>query len=165
MDDGMPGSAELDQVADARRKLATHALATVAELSRTYSMLGVGALVLLLGVPIWKSFLPGVFAGAAWVMLAVALFFMVYPRIQERRHGVRLPHRMNAYPSARKAQYAFLAIFVVSFGAIDLLVGFGHLVVASVLLIPVAVALFVCEMVARTKMREDIEAGRVSVGL
>ncbi|QFU91105.1 hypothetical protein [Amycolatopsis sp. YIM 10] len=162
----MPGSAELDQVADVRRKLATQALGTLPESSRTQSMFEIGAYVVLLGIPIWKLFLPGLFTGAgAWVMLAVMLLFVAYPRIKERRHGVRLPHRMNAYPSARKAHYAFLAIFTVNIGVVGLLVDFGHLVIASVLSVPAAVALFVCEKVARTKMREDIEAGRVSVGL
>ena len=154
----MPGSSELDQVADARRKLA---MAAVPELSRTDSVLEGIAVLLYVGVPVWKSFLPGISTGAAaWTVLAAGLLLVAHAQIQQRRHRVRLPNGIKAYPSARKALYAFVAIFSVSFSGFDLLIESGHRVIAVVLLIPVAMALFVCDMLVRTKKREDIAAGR-----
>ncbi|MBP2365592.1 hypothetical protein [Pseudonocardia parietis] len=153
----MSDTPEFDQVVDARRKLSTYA-----EFSRTYWVLhGVG-LVLLAGIPIWVSFLPGLRPSIQWVLVAVAVAAAAYSMLQRRRSGVQLP-RIGAYPSARKVWFAVLAVTIAGVVGINLLVENGHRVAALLALIPVAAAVFVGQVRTRARMRDDIAAGRVAL--
>ena len=154
----MSDTPELDQVVDARRKLSTYA-----EFSRTYWVLFGVALVLIAGIPIWTSFLPGLQSSIQWVLLAVAVAAAAYSMIQRRRSGVQLPRRIGAYPSARKVRFAVLAVTVASIGGIHLLVNNGQRVAAFVALVPVAAIILVGQIWTRARMRADIAAGRVTL--
>lgn len=153
----MSDTPELDQVADARRKLATYA-----GFSRTYWALCAVAFVLMAGIPIWMSFLPWSSSGIQWVLLAVGLASAAYSVIRRRRSGVALPRRIGAYPGARPVWVAVLALTVVSFGGIYVLVDNGHRVAALVILLPVAALILAGHIRIRAKMRDDIAAGRVA---
>lgn len=154
----MSDTPELEQVVAARRKLSTYA-----EFSRTYWVLYGVALVLIAGIPIWLSFLPGLRPSIQWVLLAVAVAAAAYSMIQRRRSGVQLPRRIGAYPSARWVRFAVLAVTVASVGGIYLLVDNGHLVAAVVALVPVAAIILVGQIWTRARMRDDIAAGRVAL--
>lgn len=153
----MPDTPELDQVSDARRKLATYA-----ELPPTYWALYGVALVLIAGIPIWMSFLPEWRSGVQWALLAVALAAAAYSLVQRRRTGVRLPRRISAYPTARKVWVAVLALTLASIGGLYALVANGQRVVALVVLVPVAALILVGQVRTRARMRDDIAAGRVT---
>jgi hypothetical protein len=153
----MPDTPELDQVLDARRKLATYA-----ELPRTYWALYGVALVLIAGIPIWMSFLPGWRSGVQWVLLAVALAAATYSAVQRRRTGVHLPRRISAYPTARRVRIAVLALTLASVGGIYALVANGQRVAALVVLVPVAALILIGQVRTRARMRDDIAAGRVT---
>ncbi|OZM75091.1 hypothetical protein CFN78_02645 [Amycolatopsis antarctica] len=154
----MSDTPELDQVVDARRKLSTYA-----ELSRTYWAVHGVALVLIAGIPIWLSFLPGQSTNLQWVLLAVCLVSAAYSVIQRQRSGVALPRRIGAYPSARKVRFAVLAVTLASVGGIYALVENGHRVAASVILVPVAAFILVGQIWTRARMRDDIAAGRIAL--
>ncbi|MEV7548700.1 hypothetical protein AB0N89_03650 [Amycolatopsis sp. NPDC089917] len=152
----MSDTPELDQVADARRKLAAYA-----GFSRTYWTLYGIALVLMAGIPIWMSFLPETAAGLQWVLLAIGLASAAYSIGRRRRTGVQLPRRISAYPSARRVWLVVLAITIASVAGIYALVGSGQRVIALLILIPVAAVIFAGQVLTRAKMRDDIVAGRV----
>ena len=154
----MSDTPELDQVIDARRRLSAYA-----GFPRTYWVLYGFALVLMAGIPIWLSFLPGQSSNVQWVLLAICLASAAYSVIQRRRSGVQLPRRIGAYPSAQRPRYAVLAVTLASIFIIYALVGNGHRTVALIVLIPVAVAIFAGQMWTRAKMRDDIAAGRVAL--
>lgn len=154
----MSDTPELEQVADARRKLATYA-----EFSRTYWALYGVALVLMAGIPIWVSFLPESVSGVQWVLLAVGLASAAYSLVRRQRTGVQLPRRISAYPSARRVWFVVLATTLASIAGLYALVGNGQRVIAAVVLIPVAAIIFAGQFLTRAKMRDDIAAGRVAV--
>lgn len=153
----MSDTPELDQVAEARRKLASYA-----EFSRTYWALYGIALVLIAGIPIWVSFLPESAGGVQWVLLAIGLGSAAYSLVQRRRTGVQLPRRIGAYPSARKVWLVVIAVTLASVAGIYALVGNGQRVIAAVILIPVAAVIFAGQVLTRARMRDDIAAGRVA---
>lgn len=154
----MSDTPELDQVADARRKLSTYA-----EFSPTYWALSGVALVMIAGIPIWTSFLPVLQSGIQWVLVAVAVAAAAHSMIQRRRSGVQLPRRIGAYPSARKVRFAVLAVTIASLGGIYLLVDNGHRLAAFVALVPAAAVILVGQIWTRARMRDDIAAGRVAL--
>ncbi|SFO31072.1 hypothetical protein SAMN05216207_104330 [Pseudonocardia ammonioxydans] len=153
----MPGSPELDQVREARRKLAAYA-----GFSRTYWVVHGCALVLLAGLPIWLSYLPGAAPGVQWVLVAIAAVATAHSVIQRRRTGVQLPRRIGAYPSARWLWYAVLVISLAGLGLIHVLVAGGQRTAALLVLLPVAAAIFAGQHRIRAKMRDDIAAGRIA---
>ena len=153
----MSGSPELDQVLEARRKLAAHA-----GFSRTYWVLQGCVLVLLAGLPIWLSYLPGAAPGAQWVLVAIAVAAAAHSVLRRRRSGVQLPRRSTAYPSAWRLRYAMLAVSVAGLGLIHVLVVGGHRTAALVVLLPVAAVIFAGQLRIRAKMRDDIAAGRIA---
>lgn len=148
---------DLDQVVEARRKLSAYA-----GFPRTYWALHGIALVLIAGLPIWISFLPGQRSYAEWVLLAVALASAAYSVIRRRRSGVALPRRIDAYPSARRPRFTVLALTAASVCALYALVENDHRVVAMIVLIPVVAFIFVGQIWTRAKMRDDIAAGRIA---
>ncbi|BBF99196.1 MULTISPECIES: hypothetical protein [Pseudonocardia] len=153
----MNDTPELDQVAEARRKLSVHA-----ELPRTYWVLYGIALVLMAGIPIWASYLPGGLPDIQWALLAVTLAAAAYAVISRRRSGVYLPRRISAYPGARRLWVAVLAVSAAGIAGIYLLVGNGLRPAALVLLAVVAVVVFLGQVRIRARMRDDIAAGRVT---
>ena len=153
----MSGTPELDQVAEARRRLSVHA-----ELPRTYWALYGIALVLIAGIPIWASYLPGGLPGVQWALLVVALAAAAHAVIGRRRSGVHLPRRIGAYPGARRLWLAVLVATVAGLVGIQLLVANGLRPAALVLLVVVAVAVFLGQVRIRARMRDDIAAGRVT---
>lgn len=152
----MPDTPELDQVADARRRLSSYA-----GFPRTYWVLYGVALVLMAGLPIWLSFLPALVPGIQWVLLAICLASAAYAVIRRRQTGVRLPGRISSYPGAQVPRYAVLAVTLAGIGVIYALVGSGHRTVALIVLIPVAALVFAGQVWTRARMRADIAAGRV----
>lgn len=153
----MSGPPELDQVAEARRKLAAYA-----GFPRTYWALYGCALVLMAGLPIWLSYLPGAVPGVQWVLVAIAVMAAAHSVLQRRRSGVQLPRRSTAYPSAWRLRYAILAVSVAGLFLIHVLVAGGHRTAALVVLLPVAAVIFAGQLRIRAKMRDDIAAGRLA---
>ncbi|MBW0102646.1 hypothetical protein [Pseudonocardia sp. KRD291] len=154
----MSDTPELDQVVDARRKLSAYA-----GFPRTYWVLYGVALVLMAGLPIWSSFLPGQAFNLQWVLLAICLAAAAYSVLQRRRSGVHLPRQISAYPSAQRPRYTVLAVTLASVFIIYALVGNGHRTVALIVLIPVAAVIFAGQLWTRARMRDDIAAGRVAL--
>ncbi len=154
----MADTPELDQVAEARRRLATHAA-----MPPTYWAVQTIAVVLIAGIPLWLSFLPAVDGSyVQWVLLAVAAAAAAYAGFQRRRSGVYLPRRISAYPSARLAHIAVLIVMAAGVVGVYALVSNGHPVLAFVTLIAVAAASLIGHLRIRAAMRRDIEDGRVS---
>lgn len=154
----MADTPELDQVAEARRKLATHA-----SMPKAYWAVYTVAVVLIAGIPLWLSFLPAVDGSyVQWVLVAVALAAAAYAVFQRRRSGVYLPRRTSAYPSARLPHIIVLIVTAVGVFGIYALVSNGHPALALAALIPVAVASLIGNLRIRAAMRRDIENGRVS---
>jgi hypothetical protein len=152
------GTPELDQVAEARRRLAAHA-----RFPRAYWVVYGVALVLLAGLPVWMSYLPSVDrVYLSWAIAALGIGSAVYAVVRRRRSGVYLPRRISSYPKARKIWLVGMLLTLGGFLAIQQLVGHGHRDVALYLLVPIAVAVFLVQVATRSAMRADIEAGRVN---
>lgn len=154
---GQSGTPELDQVADARRRIAAHAV-----FPTTYWALHGVVLVAIAGIPIWLSFLGA--TGSSWVpwaMLAVAVAAAVHSRIRRRRTGVYLPKRISSYPSAMPYWVASLVATAVGFGGLHSLVDSGRRGTALLVLPVVAVVVFTAQYLTRSAMRRDVEEGRV----
>jgi len=147
----------LDQVADARRRLAAHARFPVA-----YWVLFGVFLVLVAGLPIWTSWSDiGNGALITWALAVAAIASVGYSWVRRQRSGVQLRRRITAYPSARPIWLAGLAVTAAGFFGIDALVHTGQRGIAFVVLPVVAVAVFASQVMTRSAMRRDIEAGRV----
>ncbi|KID30514.1 hypothetical protein HQ32_02015 [Prauserella sp. Am3] len=148
---------ELDQVADARRRLAAHA-----RLPLGYWVFYGVALVALAGLPLWTSWL-----GAAdhplvsWGVAALGIASAGYAWNRRRRTGVHLPKRVGAYPSARPWWLAGLALTLAGFGAIFTLVAQDLRPVAYGVLPVVAIAVFALQLKTRSAMEHDLQEGRV----
>ncbi|MEU6131820.1 hypothetical protein ABZ805_21815 [Saccharopolyspora sp. NPDC047091] len=148
---------QLDQVADARRRLAGHAGFPTAY----WVIFGV-ALVAMAGLPIWMDLLGADYnAYVSWGLAAIALGSAAFSVARRRRSGVYLPKRIGSYPGARPIWLAALAITVVGFGVIAALVRFEQQGIALLVLPVVAIAVFVAQVKTRAAMRRDIEEGRV----
>ncbi|MEU5845277.1 hypothetical protein [Saccharopolyspora shandongensis] len=153
----MSGTPELDQVADARRRLAAHAQFPV-----TFWVLYGVALVLLAGVPIWMTWLsPADGPYVSWVIAALGIASAAYSWNRRRRSGVYLVKRISAYPSARLIWLAGIAVTLVGFFGIYALVDHGQRGIAFLVLPAVALAVFVTQVKTRSAMCRDIEAGQV----
>ncbi|ALE72492.1 hypothetical protein AD006_11680 [Pseudonocardia sp. EC080610-09] len=152
----MSDTPELDQVADARRRIAAHAGFPVAY----WVLLGV-ALVFIAGLPIWSNLLNLDPAYTSWALAAIGITSAVYSVLRRRRSGVHLPKRIGAYPSARPSWMIGLAIALAGFIVINLLVREEQQTIALLVLPVVAVGVFVAQVRTRSAMRRDIEAGRV----
>ncbi|MBK1785226.1 hypothetical protein [Prauserella cavernicola] len=153
----MSGMSELDQVADARRKVASHA-----QFPTGYWVFFGVALVFMAGVPIWMSWVNS--AGSTylgWSLGAIALGSAVYSVIKRRRSGVHLPKWAGAYPSARPIWLASIVITLAGFVGINVLVNNDQRNIALMVLPVVAIAVFFTHLKIRSAMRRDIEAGRV----
>lgn len=153
----MPGTPELDQVAEARRKLAAHS-----ELPLAYWILFTAASVLIAGLPIWNSLLPGGGLYLQWAVLGAVLISVAYAVIQRRRSGVYLPRRVASYPGARLLWITTLAATVAGYLGISALVDRGLLGFALAALVPVAAVMLVGHVLTRSAMRRSIEDGRVA---
>lgn len=153
----MSGMSELEQVADARRRVAAHARFPV-----TYWVVYGIVLVLLAGLPIWQSWL-GLDASPVvpWVIAAVGVGSAVHSRIRRRRSGIYLRKPISAYPGARGIWLAGVAVTLVGLAGIDALVDHGQRGFALLALAGVAVAVFLIQVRTRSAMARDIEAGRV----
>jgi hypothetical protein len=152
----MSDTPELDQVAEARRRLAAHA-----GFPRSYWVVYGVVLVLFAGIPVWMSYLPSDdWAYLSWVVAAVAVGSAVYTALRRRRSGVYLPRRISSYPKAQRIWLAGIVVTAAGFFGIHELVGHGHRDIALYLLAPVAVVVFLVQVATRSAMRADIEAGR-----
>lgn len=153
----MSDTPELDQVADARRRVAAHAQFPVA----FWVVYGV-VLVALIGLPIWMSWLsPAGGPSVSWALLAVGLAAAAYSWGRRRRSGVYLPKRVGAYPSARPIWLLGLGVTLIGFFSVDALVDAGQRGLAILVLPVAALAVFVVQLKTRSAMFRDIEAGRV----
>lgn len=153
----MAGMSELDQVAEARRRLAAHA-----QFSVTYWTLYGVALVLLAGLPIWMTWLnPADRSYVSWVIAALGIASAIYSWIRRRRSGVYLRKRIGAYPSAWPIWLTGIAVTLVGFFGMHALVDNGERGIAFLVLPVVAIAVFVIQVKIRSAMVRDIEAGRV----
>lgn len=153
----MSDTPELDQVADARRRIAVHAEFPVAY----WAIYGV-ALVFMAGFPIWSSWLTRAeLPYLSWVLTAVCIASAIYTVLRRHRSGVHLPKRIGAYPGARPIWLVGLAIALAGFVGIHQLVNREHEGLALCVLPVVAVAVFVTQVKTRSAMRRDIETGRV----
>ncbi|PDP86695.1 hypothetical protein CQJ94_15480 [Glycomyces fuscus] len=148
---------ELDQVADARRKLAAHA-----DLPAAYWVFLALASVLIAGLPIWSWLLPGSGPYFQWAVFVVVVAATAYAVIQRRRSGVYLPRRITSYPGARLAWITALAVTGAGFLGINVLVDRDLIGFALAALVPVAVIVLVGQMLVRSAMRRSIEDGRVT---
>jgi hypothetical protein len=154
----MSGTPELDQVADARRSLAAHA-----QFPRTYWAVYGLVLVLAAGMPIWMSYLPSDDWGyLSWALALAGVGSAVYSVVRRRRSGVYLSRRISSYPKAYKIWLAGIVVTIGGFLGIHQLVEHAHRDIALYLLAPVAVVVFIAQVAARSAMRADIEAGRVT---
>jgi hypothetical protein len=154
----MAGTPELDQVAEARRRIAAHA-----QYPRSYWLVVGVALVFIEGLPVWMSYLPGADpAYLSWALAALALGLAVYSRLRRHRSGVYLPRRITAYPKAFRIWLTGLVVAIGGFVVLDQLVDHGHRDIALYVLGPVAAAVFVAQFATHSAMRADIEAGRVT---
>jgi hypothetical protein len=153
----MSGTPELDQVADARRRLAAHA-----GFPRSYWLAYGLVLVLFTGMPVWMSYLPSDdWVYLSWAVAVVGVGSAVYSVARRRRSGVYLSRRISSYPKAYKIWLAGIAVTIGGFLAIYQLVEHAHRDLALYLLAPVAVVVFIAQVATRSAMRADIEAGRV----
>ncbi|PSK95705.1 hypothetical protein CLV63_114138 [Murinocardiopsis flavida] len=153
----MTGKPELDQVADARSRLASHAPFPV-----TYWVLYGAVLVFLAGLPIWSTWLSPVGGSyVPWGIAAIGIASAAYSWARRRRSGVYLPKRISAYPGARPIRLVSLAVTLAGLAGIFALVEYGQREAALLVLPVVAAAIFVTQFMTRSAMRRDIEAGRV----
>ncbi|MER7013173.1 hypothetical protein ABT324_17270 [Saccharopolyspora sp. NPDC000359] len=153
----MTGTPELDQVAAARRQLATHAQFPAAY----WGLYGV-VLVLLAGLPIWNTWLgpdSGPYVSGALVVVAAGS--VAYSAARRRRSGVHLRKRITAYPSAWPFWLVGIAVTALGLFGMQALVSSGHRDTAFLVLPVVAVAVFLVQLKIRSAMRRDIEEGRV----
>ncbi|MEQ3554152.1 hypothetical protein WIS52_27105 [Pseudonocardia nematodicida] len=153
----MSDTPELARVAAARRALSEHA-----GFPTSYWVVTGAALVLMAGIPIWASFLPGGLPGVQWALLGVAAAAAAWAVLRRRRSGVALPRSVRAYPGARRVRPLVFLVTLAGLASIHLLVGNGQRVVALVVLVPVAVLIVLGNMWVRARMRDDIAAGRVT---
>jgi hypothetical protein len=147
---------ELDQVAGARRALAAHA-----QLPRYYWVISGIAFVLLVGTPIWLSYLPSGRAHLPWVLVAVGVGSAAYSILRRRRSGVQLARRISSYPTAYRIWIGTGIATIGGAVGVQLLVQNGHRLVALWLLVPFAVGVVIAQVAIRSAMAADIEAGRV----
>ncbi|MGH8882729.1 MAG: hypothetical protein ACRD0P_36210 [Stackebrandtia sp.] len=153
----MSDTPELDQVAEARRRLAAHA-----GFPRSYWVAYGILLVLVAGIPIWMSYLPSDdWTYLSWAIALVGVGSAVYTVVRRRRSGVYLSRRISSYPKAYRIWLAGIAVTAAGFFGIYQLVGHGHRDIALYVLAPVAVVVFLAQVATRSAMRADIEAGRV----
>lgn len=153
----MSDTPELDQVAEARRRLAAHA-----GFPRAYWVVYGIALVLFAGIPVWMSYLPSDdWTYVSWVAAVVGVGSAVYSVVRRRRSGVYLPRRISSYPKAYRIWLAGIVLTAAGFFGIYQLVGHGHRDIALYVLAPLAVVVFIAQVATRSAMRADIEAGRV----
>lgn len=153
----MADTPELDQVADARRKLAAHAGYPTA-----YWVLFAVALVAIVGLPIWMSYLPEGVGWFQWGLVAVCWASVAYAVLRRRSSGVYLPKRVTSYPGARMTWLAVLAFTVVGYFGIDWLVDHDRRGIALAALVPFAAVVLLGQLRIQSSMRRDIEAGRVT---
>jgi hypothetical protein len=152
----MASTPELDQVAEARRRIASHTSPP-----GSYWAVFAVVCVLLAGLPIWRTLLPTEGAYLDWALVAVAAASAVYAIVRRRRTGVYLPRHVASYPGARTLWIAVLAATAAGFLGIQALVDHGHTGLALAALVPVAAVPLVGYMRVRAAMRRSIEAGRV----
>ncbi|WDZ93054.1 hypothetical protein [Nocardiopsis sp. HUAS JQ3] len=153
----MNSNPELDQVADARRRLADHTDPPTA-----FWVFLAAASVLIAGLPIWSALLPGSGPYFQWAILGVVVIATVYSVIQRRRSGVYMPRYVFSYPGARLMWIAALAITGVGYIGITLLVDQGMTGFALAALVPVAALVLAGQMLVRSAMRRSIENGRAT---
>lgn len=154
----MSDTPELDQVTEARRRLAAHA-----GFPRSYWVVYGIVLVLFAGIPIWMSYLPsGDWTYLSWVIAGVGVGSAVYSAVRRRRSGVYLSRRISSYPKAYRIWLAGIVFTAAGFFGIYQLVDLGRRDIALYLLAPVAVVVFLAQVATRSAMRADIEAGRVA---
>ncbi|MDT0300631.1 hypothetical protein [Streptomonospora wellingtoniae] len=153
----MTDTPELDQVAEARRKLAAQAGFPVA-----YWVFFTAASVLIAGLPIWTSLLPGSGLYFQWALLGAVLISAAYAVIRRRRSGVYLPRRVTSYPGARLLWITTLAATGAGYLGISALVDRGLPGLALAVLVPVAAVMLVGQVLIRSAMRRSIEDGRVT---
>ncbi|MFR9731016.1 hypothetical protein ACL03H_17465 [Saccharopolyspora sp. MS10] len=152
----MSNTPELDQVADARRRIADHARFPAA-----YWVLYGAALVVFAGVPIWLSwFTAPTTPYLSWVIAALGIGSALYSWYRRRRSGVYLPKRISAYPSARPIWLAGHGVTLAGFAGIWALVRQDQHPYAFAVLAVVVVVVFVAQIKTRSAMVRDIEAGR-----
>ncbi|GAA0993610.1 hypothetical protein GCM10009551_056210 [Nocardiopsis tropica] len=152
----MASTPELDQVAEARSRIAAHA-----SLPGSYWVFLAFAGTLIAGLPIWRALLPTAGAYLDWGLVVLAAASAVYAIVRRRRTGVYLPRRVTSYPGARILWVATLAATGAGFLGIQALVDHGHMGLALAALVPVATVMLVGYMLVRAAMRRSIEAGRV----
>ncbi|AXB45369.1 hypothetical protein [Amycolatopsis albispora] len=153
----MPDRSELDQVAEARRRIAAHARFPVAY----WVFYGV-VLVLLAGLPIWMTWLrPADSTYVTWAIAAIGIGSAIYSWARRRRSGVHLAKRISAYPSARPSWLVGIGVTLAGFAGIYALVEHGQRGLAFLVLPVVALVVFVAQVKTRSAMYRDIEAGRV----
>jgi hypothetical protein len=154
----MSDTPELDQVAEARRRLAAHA-----GFPRAYWVVYGIVLVLCAGMPIWMSYLPSDdWMYLSWAVAVVGVASAVYSVVRRRRSGVYLSRRIRSYPKAYRIWLAGIVLTAGGFFGIYQLVEHSHRDIALYLLAPVAVVVFLVQAATRSAMRADIEAGRVA---
>lgn len=153
----MASTPELDQVAEARRKLAAHA-----DLPAAYWVFFTAASVLIAGLPVWTSLLPGSGLYFQWAVLGVVLVATAHAVVRRRRSGVYLPRRITSYPGARLLWIAALAVTAIGYLGIHALVDSGLTGFALAALVPVAAVMLAGQMLVRSAMRRSIEDGRVT---
>ncbi|MCX2730846.1 hypothetical protein OOZ19_11400 [Saccharopolyspora sp. NFXS83] len=152
----MSDTPELDQVADARRRIAAHARFPV-----VYWVLSGVALVIASGLPIWFSLLPGGRSYIEWALVAIVFASAIYSWSRRRRSGVYLPKRIGSYPGALPFWLASIVIMIIGFAGINVLVNNEQLGIAFLVLPVVAIAVFGIQIKIRSAMVRDIEEGRV----
>ncbi|GAB2487669.1 hypothetical protein [Nocardiopsis aegyptia] len=148
---------DLEQVAEARRRLAAHT-----ELPLAYWILFAAASVLIAGLPIWTSLLPGSGHYLQWALVGVVLVSVVYAVVQRRRSGVYLPRRVTSYPGARLLWISTLAATGAGYLGISALVDRGLTGLALAALVPVAAVMLVGHVLTRSAMRRSIQDGRAT---
>ncbi|WP_258347369.1 hypothetical protein [Saccharopolyspora gregorii] len=148
---------QLDQVADARRRIATHV-----GFSTAYWVVYGVLLVVLAGLPIWMDLLGADYSAyLSWGFAVIAIGSAFFTAARRRRSGVYLSKRIGSYPGARPFWLAALGITAVGFGAIAVLVRYQQQGIALLVLPVVAVAVFAAQVKTRAAMRRDLEEGRV----
>ncbi|WP_243789076.1 hypothetical protein [Saccharopolyspora gloriosae] len=152
----MSDTPELDQVADARRRIAAHTRFPVAY----WTLAGV-VLVLAAGLPIWIFLLPTGRSYLEWGLVALVLASAVYSWTRRRRSGVYLAKRVGSYPSARPFWLGGLAVALVGFFVINFWVAREQIGSALLVLPVVGLAVFGLQIKLRSAMMRDIEQGRV----